>query len=131
MLYTQKALDHYYNPRNVGEIESADASAQEGEPGCGDTIRVWIRVREERLEQVTFKAFGCPAVIACCSMMTEMATGLTLNEARSLNDDMVVLALDGLPEEKLHCSVFAASVLHAAIDNYEKSKSPAVQEYEI
>lgn len=125
MIYTQKALDHFYHPRNVGELADSNASAQEGEPGCGDTVKVWIRVRENRLERVTFKAFGCPAVIACCSMMTEMATGLSLEEARQLTDDDVLAALDGLPEEKLHCSVFAASVLHAAIDEYEKRGVPA------
>ncbi len=121
MLYTEKALDYFYNPRNVGELENADASSQMGEPECGDSVRVWIQVRENILEEVTFKAFGCPAVISCCSMMTELAQGMTLEEACELTDEQVVVALGGMPEEKLHCSVFAAEVLHKTISEYRKS----------
>ncbi len=123
MLYTQKALEHFYNPRNVGELADADATARMGEPECGDSVQVWIRVRNKRLEQVTFKAFGCPAVISCCSMMTEMATGMSLYEACRLTDEEVVQALGGMPEEKLHCSVFAAEVLRKTIKDYFKTVS--------
>ena len=122
MLYTQKALDYFYHPRNVGEMKQADGSAQSGDPACGDVVRIWIRVRDGLLEQVTFKAFGCPAVIACCSMLTELASGVTLEEALRITDDDVVAALGGMPEEKLHCSVFAAAVLHEAIWTYESRK---------
>ena len=120
MLYTKKALDYFYNPRNVGELTGADATAQMGEPECGDSVRVWIRVVGDRLEEVTFKAYGCPAVISCCSMMTELAKGMSLLQAQKLTDDEVVQALDGMPDEKLHCSVFAAEVLHKTIDEYLK-----------
>ena len=118
MLYTAKALEYFYNPRNVGELAGADASAQMGEPECGDSVKVWIKVTDNLLEKVTFKAFGCPAVISCCSMMTEMATGMTLFEACRLTDEEVVQALGGMPEEKLHCSVFAAEVLRKTIKEY-------------
>ncbi len=118
MLYTEKALEHFYNPRNVGELAGADASAELGEPECGDAVRIWIKVAEGRLAQVSFKAFGCPAVIACSSMLTELATGLTLEAAAELTDQQVVAALGGMPDEKLHCSVFAAEVLHKAIGEY-------------
>lgn len=123
MLYTQKALDHFYAPRNVGEIKNAHGSAQDGDPACGDVVRIWIIVQDERLERVTFKAFGCPAIIACCSMLTEMATGSILEEALRIHDSDVVLALGGMPDEKLHCSVFAASVLHSAIWAYKAHTS--------
>lgn len=118
MLYTTKALDYFYNPRNAGEMEDADASSQMGEPACGDTVRIWIKVKDDLLEKVTFKAFGCPAVIACCSMMTVLATGKTLEEAVKITDEEVVAALGGMPEDKLHCSVFAAEVLQQTIDQY-------------
>ena len=121
MLYTTKALDYFYNPRNVGEMEDADATAQQGEPVCGDTVRVWIKVKDDVLEKVTFKAFGCPAVISCCSMMTEMAIGKTLDEASKITDEDVVAQLGGMPQDKLHCSLFAAEVLRETIDAYKKN----------
>lgn len=119
MPYTDKVLDHFMNPRNIGEIPNADGIGTIGSEECGDMIRVWIKVSEnEHLSDIKYKVFGCPAAIACCSMMTEMATGKHLDEAGELTDEQVADALGGLPAYKYHCSNLAASALHEAIMNY-------------
>ena len=118
MLYTDKAHDHFMNPRNVGEISDADGIGQIGSENCGDLIRVWIKVYDNHLVDVKYMVFGCPAAIACCSMMTELAIGKHLDDAWELTDDQVAEALGGLPIHKYHCSNLAASTLHEAIVNY-------------
>ena len=124
MIYTDIALDHFRNPRNVGELPDADGMALIGDPSCGDTAQMWVRIREGRIAAASFKVKGCPAAIAACSMMTEMARGLSLAAALALRDEDVLQALGGLPDEKLHCSLFAAEVLHAAIQDCLARRAP-------
>lgn len=118
MRYTEIARDHFLHPRNVGEIPDADGLGMVGDPECGDALEVWIKVEDERLVDVKFKLFGCPAALAACSIMTELAIGKSVDEAYELTDQQVADALGGLPEDKLHCSNLAASALHEAITNY-------------
>ena len=118
MLYTDKAVEHFMNPHNVGEIADADGVGEIGSEECGDLIRVWIKVCDNYLIDVKYRVFGCPAAIACCSMMTELAVGKQLDEVWELTDDQVAEALGGLPAHKYHCSNLAASTLHKAIMNY-------------
>jgi 7,8-dihydropterin-6-yl-methyl-4-(beta-D-ribofuranosyl)aminobenzene 5'-phosphate synthase len=116
-------MDHFMNPRNIGQIDDADGIGVIGSPECGDQLRVWIKVKDGRLARVRHEVFGCPAAIASCSMMTQLATGLTLEQALKLRDDDVAIALDGLPEAKYHCSNLAASALHNAIENYQAAST--------
>ncbi len=106
------------NPQNVGEIADADGTGTIGSEECGDMIRVWIKVADDHLKEIKYKVFGCPAAIACCSRMTEMAMGLSLDAANDLTDEHVAASLDGLPLDKMHCSALAASALHEAILDY-------------
>ena len=125
MEYTDKVIEHFSNPRNVGEIPDADGVGTIGSEECGDMIRVWVKVNGEHLADIKYKVFGCPAAIASCSMMTELAIGKHVDEAWNLTDDQVAEALGGLPARKYHCSNLAASALHKAIMNYVfKSPSP-------
>lgn len=119
MRYSNTVMDHFMNPRNTGHIPDPDGIGMIGSEECGDRIRVWIKIQDGKLTDVRHQVFGCPAAIAACSMMTELATGLTLQEAISLTDDRVAEALGGLPPEKYHCSNLAASALHNAIQNYQ------------
>ncbi|MDD3925188.1 MAG: iron-sulfur cluster assembly scaffold protein [bacterium] len=116
--YNDKVLDHLFNPRNVGEISDPDGVGSIGDPGCGDLIKVYIRVCNYRLTEVKFKVFGCGAAIASGSAMTELATGMTLQEAIDITDDDISEALGGLPLDKLHCSNLGSGALHAAIADY-------------
>jgi 7,8-dihydropterin-6-yl-methyl-4-(beta-D-ribofuranosyl)aminobenzene 5'-phosphate synthase len=118
MEYTGKVIEHFSNPRNVGEIPDADGVGTIGSEECGDIIKVWIKVADEHLADVKYKVFGCPAAIACCSMITELAIGKHVDKAWELADDHVAEALGGLPADKYHCSNLAASALHKAIMNY-------------
>ena len=118
MIYTDKAMDHFMNPRNVGEIIDADGIAQIGDDQCGDMIKVWIKVDKTHLIDVKYKVFGCPAAIAVCSMMTELAIGKHVDDAYEITDGQVAEALGGLPDQKFHCSNLAASALQKAIMNY-------------
>jgi nitrogen fixation NifU-like protein len=111
-------VEHFLRPRNVGEIPDPDGVGMVGDPGCGDCFKVWIRVRGEVLAEVRYKVFGCPTAIASCSMMSELATGRTLEEAYQLDDLDIMSALGGLPEPKQHCSNHAATALHRAIDDF-------------
>jgi nitrogen fixation NifU-like protein len=106
------------NPRNTEEIPEADGVGTIGSEECGDMIRVWIKVTDEHLTDIKYKVFGCPAAIACCSMMTELAMGKHLDDANELTDERVAEALGGLPAQKHHCSNLAASALHKAIMDY-------------
>ena len=111
-------LEHFLSPRNVGEIEAPDGVGTVGDAECGDFFKVWIRIEGDRLAEVKYKVFGCPAAIATCSMMSELATGMTLEEAYALDDLDIMRALGGLPEHKEHCSNHAAGALHEAIHNF-------------
>ena len=116
--YTDKVLDHFKNPRNTGEIPDADGMGKIGSVECGDMILVWIKVDGEHLVDVRYKVFGCPAAIACCSMMSELSLGKHLDDAAELTDEQVADALGGLPANKYHCSNLAASALQKAIMDY-------------
>ncbi len=117
--YSEKVMDHFANPRNVGEIENADGVGSEGNPVCGDIMTFYIKVDEDRLTDVKFKTFGCGAAIACSSMVSELAKGKTLEEAKKITNADVAAELDGLPKNKLHCSNLGADALHKAIEDYE------------
>ena len=121
-MYSEKVLDHFKHPRNVGELEDADAEGTVGNPVCGDMMTMYIKVKDDRIEDVKFKTFGCGAAIATSSMTTELAKGKTLDEALEISRQDVADALDGLPPVKMHCSNLAADALHEAINSY-KGKS--------
>ena len=122
MLYTDKAIDHFMNPRNVGEICNADGVGTIGSEECGDMVKVWIKVDDLHLVDIKYKVFGCPAAIAVCSMMTELAMGMHVDDAYEITDAQVAQALGGLPDQKYHCSNLAASALHKAILSYVLKK---------
>jgi len=111
-------MDHFRNPRNMGEIKSPDGVGRVGNPVCGDLMEIYIKVRDERIEDVKFKTFGCGAAIATSSMTTEMAKGKTLEEAMKITRNDVAEELGGLPPIKMHCSNLAADALHEAIKDY-------------
>ena len=122
MIYTDKAMDHFMNPRNVGEISNADGIGQIGDEGCGDIVKVWIKVKNEKLVDVKYKVSGCPAAIAVCSMMTELAIGKHVDDAIEITDERIAEALGGLPNHKFHCSSLAGTALQKAIFNYVLKK---------
>ena len=125
MKYSQKVMEHFANPRNVGAIEDPDGVGEVGNPACGDIMTFTIKVNDGRLEDVKFQTFGCGAAIAVSSMISDMAKGKALGEALRITNKDVAEALDGLPTNKLHCSNLGADALHAAIhDYYEKSGRP-------
>ena len=117
-MYSEKVMDHFANPRNVGEIENANAVGQVGNAKCGDIMKIYMDIDGEVIKDVKFKTFGCGAAIATSSMATEMVKGKTVEEALSLTNKAVMEALDGLPTEKVHCSVLAEEAIKAAIDDY-------------
>lgn len=121
-MYTEKVMDHFMNPRNMGEIPDADGIGTVGNPVCGDLMTVYIKVKDNRLEDVKFKTFGCGAAIATSSMVTELAKEKTLEEALKITRKDVADSLGGLPTVKMHCSNLAADALHAAIEDYRKKK---------
>lgn len=117
-MYTDKVIDHFENPRNVGSIDDADGIGKQGNPVCGDVMQIQIRVRDNIIEEAKFKTFGCCAAIATSSMVTEMVKGKTIEEAERISKQAVAEALDGLPPAKMHCSNLAADALHDAIQDY-------------
>lgn len=123
-IYSPKVMDHFMNPRNVGEIENADGIGEEGNPVCGDMMTFYIKVKDDRLEDVKFKTFGCGAAIAVSSMVSEMAKGKTLDEALKITPKLVADELEGLPKNKFHCSNLGAQALTKAIEDY-RSKQKA------
>ena len=122
-MYTDLVMDHFSNPRNVGEIPDADGVGTEGNPVCGDIMKIFIKVKDNRIEDVKFKTFGCGAAIATSSMVTEMVKGKTLEEAMVISNKMVAEALGGLPPNKMHCSNLAADALHKAIEDYKSRQN--------
>jgi len=120
--YSQKVKDHFMNPRNVGEIEKADGIGEVGNPACGDIMNFYIKVEDNIVVDVKFKTFGCGAAIAVSSMISEMAKGKTIEEAMKITNMDVAENLEGLPQNKLHCSNLGADALQAAIRSYQKKK---------
>lgn len=118
-VYSEKVMEHFMNPRNVGEIPNADGVGTVGNPVCGDMMSFYIKVNNGRLSDVKFKTFGCGAAIAVSSMVSEMAQGMSLEEAKQLNRNMVADGLDGLPPNKMHCSNLGTEALRKAIEDYE------------
>jgi nitrogen fixation NifU-like protein len=121
-MYNEKVMDHFMNPRNVGEISDADGIGTVGNPVCGDLMNMYIKVKDNKLEDVKFRTFGCGAAIATSSMITELAKGKTIEEALKITRSDVADSLGGLPPIKMHCSNLAADALHAAIEDYRKKK---------
>ena len=123
-MYTEKVLDHFNNPRNLGEIEGANGVGMVGNAKCGDIMQMFIKVNDEGIiEDVGFKTFGCGAAIATSSMATEMIKGKKVEEALKISNSAVVEALEGLPPQKIHCSVLAEEAVKAAVEDYEKRKA--------
>jgi nitrogen fixation protein NifU and related proteins len=122
-MYSAKVMDHFHNPRNVGEMDNPDGIGHVGNPVCGDIMELYIKVNDNVITDVRFKTFGCGAAIATSSMVTEMVKGKTLEEALKISNKAVAEALDGLPAIKMHCSVLAEEALSSAIDDY-LSKNP-------
>jgi nitrogen fixation NifU-like protein len=124
-LYSEKVMDHFKNPRNVGEMEDPNGVGRVGNPVCGDIMELYIKVNDGTIVDAKFKTFGCAAAIATSSMVTEMVKGKSLEEALKISNKAVVEALDGLPPAKMHCSVLAEDALKAAVEDYLKnSPSP-------
>ncbi|HBX43974.1 MAG TPA: Fe-S cluster assembly scaffold protein NifU [Deltaproteobacteria bacterium] len=122
--YSEKVMDHFMNPRNVGEIEDASGVGEVGNPACGDMMRLYLKVEGGKVVDAKFRTFGCGAAIASSSMLTEMIKGKTIEEAQAITNRHVADALDGLPAVKIHCSVMAEEAVKAALDDYRK-KNPA------
>jgi len=118
--YSKEVMDHFTAPRNVGEIKDADGVGEIGNPVCGDMMTFYIKVKDDVIEDVKFKTFGCGAAIAVSSMVSEMAKGKTLDEAMKISNKDVAKELGGLPKNKMHCSNLGADALHLAIENYRK-----------
>lgn len=121
-MYSEKVLEHFKDPKNVGEMKDADGMGTVGNPVCGDMMSMYIKVKDDKIEDISFKTFGCGAAIATSSMTTELAKGKTLDEAMKITRQDVAEALDGLPPVKMHCSNLAADALHEAIKNYKEMK---------
>lgn len=119
-MYSEKVMDHFSNPRNVGELEKPSGTGMVGNPACGDIMKLTIQVEGGVVKDVKFKTFGCGAAIATSSMVTELVKGKNLDEAEKISNSTVAEALDGLPPVKMHCSNLAADALHAAIEDYRK-----------
>ena len=117
-LYTETVMDHFMHPRNVGEIENADGVGQVGNAKCGDIMKMYLKIKDDRIEDVKFETFGCGSAIASSSMATELIKGKTIEEALAVTNKQVVDALGGLPAYKLHCSVLAEEAIKAAVKDY-------------
>ena len=127
-MYSEKVVDHFSNPRNVGEIENASGTGQVGNAVCGDIMRMTIKVNNNIIEDVKFKTFGCGAAIATSSVATEMVKGKTIEEALKLTNKEVVAALEGLPAVKVHCSVLAEEAIREAIADYYRNQGEKTEE---
>jgi nitrogen fixation NifU-like protein len=119
-MYSEKVMEHFSNPRNVGELEDANAVGQVGNPKCGDIMKIYMKIENDVIKDITFKTFGCGAAIATSSMATELVKGKTIQEALTLTNSAVVEALEGLPPAKIHCSVLAEQGIKTAIADYYK-----------
>ncbi len=121
-MYSEKVMDHFTNPRNVGEIPDADGVGIEGNPTCGDVMKIYLKVRDNVITDAKFKTFGCGAAIAVSSMVTEMIKGKTLDEALNISKEAVANELGGLPPQKMHCSNLGADALRKAIEDYKQKQ---------
>ncbi|MDD1677603.1 MAG: Fe-S cluster assembly scaffold protein NifU [Methanomicrobiales archaeon] len=121
-MYSEKVMEHFRNPRNVGVIEDADGVGEVGNPVCGDIMKIYLRIENNRITDVKFQTFGCGAAIASSSMATELVKGKTLEEAWEISNRAVAEALEGLPPIKMHCSVLAEEAIHKAINEYRKKQ---------
>ena len=121
-LYSEKVMDHFLHPRNVGVIEDANAIGEVGNAKCGDIMKMYLKIRDDIVEDVKFETFGCGSAIASSSMATELIKGKPVSEAMQLTNKAVAEALDGLPDYKMHCSVLAEEAIQAALDDYKKRK---------
>ena len=131
MIYTDKVMDHFRNPRNVGEIEDANGVGEVGNAKCGDIMKIYLKVNDNGIiEDVKFKTFGCGSAIASSSMATELIKGKHIDEAWEVSNKAVAEALDGLPPVKMHCSVLAEEAIHKAINDYRKSKGMELWDFE-
>ena len=122
-MYNKVVMDHFKNPRNVGVIDDADGVGEVGNPLCGDMMSIYIKVDEDRIDDIKFQTFGCGSAIAVSSMLTEIAKGKTIEAAKQITNKDVANALEGLPKNKMHCSNLGADALHMAIQNYEDRKA--------
>ena len=123
-MYSDKVMDHFMNPRNVGDMEDADGVGAEGNPTCGDAMKIYIKVKDGRIVDAKFKTFGCGAAIAVSSMVTEIVKGKTIEEALAISKETVANELGGLPAQKMHCSNLGADALRKAIEDYKSKKKP-------
>jgi nitrogen fixation NifU-like protein len=121
-MYSDRVMDHFTNPRNVGDMEDADGVGIEGNPTCGDAMKIYIKVRDGKIVDAKFKTFGCGAAIAVSSIVTEMVKGKTLDEALSISKEAVAQELGGLPPQKMHCSNLGADALKKAIEDYRSKQ---------
>ncbi|MBI5741788.1 MAG: Fe-S cluster assembly scaffold protein NifU [Nitrospirae bacterium] len=121
-MYSAKVMDHFSNPRNVGEMPDADGIGTEGNPVCGDVMKIYIKVKDDKITDAKFQTFGCGAAIAVSSMVTEMAKGMTLDEALKITKSSLAEALDGLPPQKMHCSNLGADALRKAVEDYKNKQ---------
>ncbi len=126
-MYSEKVMDHFSNPRNMGDMQEPDGVGEVGNPVCGDAMTVYIKVDDRRLADVKFKTFGCVAAIAVSSMVSELAKGLSLEEAKKISKQAIAQSLDGLPKEKMHCSNLGAEALGKAIEDYEQKHGAEVE----
>lgn len=120
--YSDKVLEHFYSPRNVGILVDANGVGEEGDANCGDVMKMYLKIEDNIIKDVRFKAFGCGSAIATASIATELVKGKSLEEAWKITNKSVIEALDGLPAEKIHCSVLAEQTIHAAINNYRSNE---------
>ncbi len=121
-MYSERVMDHFTNPRNVGDMEDADGIGTEGNPTCGDAMKIYIKVKDGKIVDAKFKTFGCGAAIAVSSMVTEMVKGKTLDEALAISKEAVAAELGGLPPQKMHCSNLGADALKKAIEDYRSKQ---------
>ncbi len=127
-MYTEKVMDHFMNPRNVGEIENADGIGEVGNVKCGDIMKMYLKIEDNVIQDVKFKTFGCGSAIATSSIATEMIKGKTVEQALQLTNKAVVEALDGLPPQKIHCSVLAEQAVKSALLDYARKKNIHIAE---
>ena len=120
--YSEEVMDHFTNPRNMGEIPDADGVGTVGNPVCGDIMRLYLKIKDERIEDIKFKTFGCGAAIASSSMLTELVKGKTIDEALKTSNKAIIEALGGLPSQKRHCSILAEEALEKAVNDYRSKK---------
>lgn len=129
-VYSDKVMDHFMHPRNVGEIENADGVGEVGNPVCGDMMTFYVKVKDNRVIDIKYKTFGCGAAIAVSSMVSEMAMGKTIEEVRKITPALVAKQLEGLPKNKFHCSNLGAQALNKAVDNYLEKQGIKVERVE-